>query len=73
MTADVRAIVSPCRKQCQLHPIEKVCLGCFRTIDEIGRWVKFTDEKRAKIIADLPARRAAREAKEALRAACETS
>lgn len=58
-------IASPCRKLCQLHPIERVCHGCFRTIDEIAKWTKFTDAKRAKIIADLPARRTAHARKEA--------
>lgn len=58
-------IVSPCRKQCQLHPIEKVCHGCFRTIDEIARWAKFSPAKREKVMAELPARRTAHAEKEA--------
>ncbi len=58
-------IASPCRKQCQLHPVEKLCLGCFRTIDEIAKWTKFGEARRAKIIEDLPARRAARAEREA--------
>ncbi len=67
-------IASPCRKLCQLHPIERVCHGCFRTIDEISKWTKFSDAERAKIVADLPARRAAHAEKEArLRAAREAA
>lgn len=62
---DAAPIVSPCRKQCQLHPIEKVCHGCFRTIDEIGRWTKLSPAKRERIMAELPARRAAHAEKEA--------
>jgi predicted Fe-S protein YdhL (DUF1289 family) len=62
-------VASPCRKQCQLHPIEKLCLGCFRTIDEIGRWTRYSDAKRQAITAELPARRQAREAREAALAA----
>lgn len=62
-------VASPCRKQCQLHPIEKLCLGCFRTIDEIGRWTRYSDARRQAIIAELPARRQAREDREAARAA----
>lgn len=57
-------IASPCRKLCQLHPIEKVCHGCFRTIDEIAKWAKFSDARREKVMAELPARRAAHAAKE---------
>ena len=62
-------VASPCRKQCQLHPIEKLCLGCFRTIDEIGSWTRYSDAKRQAITAELPARRQAREAREAALAA----
>ncbi len=57
-------IASPCRKLCQLHPIEKVCHGCFRTIDEIAKWAKFSDARRETIMAELPARRAAHADKE---------
>lgn len=59
------AVASPCRKLCQLHPIERVCLGCFRTIDEIAKWARLSEAKRTAIVADLPRRRAAREAHEA--------
>lgn len=65
MPSETPPIASPCRKQCQLHPIDKVCHGCFRTIDEIARWTKFGDARRARIIDDLPARRAAHAEKEA--------
>jgi uncharacterized protein len=58
-------IVSPCRKQCQLHPIEKLCFGCFRTIDEISSWARYSDTRRRKIMDALPERRAAHEVKEA--------
>lgn len=64
MPADA-PIASPCRKLCQLHPIERVCHGCFRTIDEIASWTKFSEARRARIVADLPARRAAHAEKEA--------
>lgn len=62
-------VASPCRKLCQLHPIEKLCLGCFRTIDEIGSWTRYSDARRRTIMAELPARRQAREDREAARAA----
>jgi len=63
--SDSTPIVSPCRKQCQLHPIEKLCFGCFRTIDEISSWARFSDARRRRIMETLPARRAAHEEKEA--------
>jgi predicted Fe-S protein YdhL (DUF1289 family) len=35
-----------------------LCLGCFRTLSEIGGWSGLTDDQRAAVMADLPARRA---------------
>jgi len=34
-----------------------LCLGCFRTLAEIGGWSRLTSEERQRIMADLPARR----------------
>lgn len=47
---------SPCVQICVVHPVERMCTGCYRTIDEISRWSKMDPEDRAKIIADLPSR-----------------
>lgn len=49
-------IQSPCIKLCVVHPEERICVGCFRTIDEIGTWSRMTPETRAAIMAELPAR-----------------
>ena len=37
-------IESPCVKICKL--VERVCVGCGRTQDEIRDWVIMTDEER---------------------------
>ncbi len=34
-----------------------LCLGCFRTLSEIGRWEQFSDDERRALMAALPARR----------------
>ena len=34
-----------------------LCLGCFRTLPEIARWERFTDDERTQLMAALPARR----------------
>jgi uncharacterized protein len=47
---------SPCIKLCTIHPVERLCIGCFRTIEEITVWSRLTPEGRAQIMADLPAR-----------------
>ena len=35
-----------------------LCLGCFRTLTEIGGWASLSDEQRAAVMAELPERRA---------------
>ena len=49
-------IESPCTKICQIHPVEKICIGCLRTREEISVWSRLTPETRAEIMAELPER-----------------
>ncbi len=53
-------IKSPCIKICTVDARSGLCLGCGRTIDEIGCWTAMSDAERVRIMAELPARRAAR-------------
>ena len=32
------AVESPCIKLCVVHPAARLCLGCYRSIDEIAAW-----------------------------------
>ena len=50
-------IESPCVKLCTVHPAEGLCIGCLRTVAEIGAWSKMTPEARRAIMAELPGRR----------------
>ena len=52
-------IESPCTKVCTLDPLSGLCLGCGRTIDEIALWSAMSEAERARIMAELPKRRAA--------------
>ncbi|HAE94736.1 MULTISPECIES: DUF1289 domain-containing protein [Hyphomonas] len=54
MTA--QAIKSPCIKVCAVDASTGLCLGCARTLKEIGGWVKMGEEGREQVLADLPAR-----------------
>ncbi|WP_347313045.1 DUF1289 domain-containing protein [Defluviimonas sp. SAOS-178_SWC] len=59
MTDDVwkrQEIDSPCVKVCVVHPTERLCVGCLRSIDEIAGWGRMTPEARRAIMAELPAR-----------------
>ncbi|WP_424179520.1 DUF1289 domain-containing protein [Yoonia sp. TsM2_T14_4] len=50
-------IDSPCIKICVIQPATRLCTGCLRTIDEISAWSRMTQEARAAVMADLPARK----------------
>jgi predicted Fe-S protein YdhL (DUF1289 family) len=52
-----REVASPCINVCTLDPATQVCLGCFRTIDEIAAWGTASNAERAAIVAELPRRR----------------
>ncbi|MGB3148898.1 MAG: DUF1289 domain-containing protein [Paracoccaceae bacterium] len=47
---------SPCVKLCTIHPTERICLGCFRSIDEITSWSRMDNDQRRAIMAELPGR-----------------
>jgi predicted Fe-S protein YdhL (DUF1289 family) len=49
-------IESPCIKVCVVHPEERICVGCLRSIDEIARWSRMSAEERAAVIDALPER-----------------
>lgn len=49
-------IESPCVRVCVMHPEEKICTGCYRTIDEIVGWSKMDQDSRAEVMANLPDR-----------------
>ena len=49
-------IDSPCVDICVVHPKERICTGCYRTIDEITAWSKMDPEERQRIMAELPSR-----------------
>jgi predicted Fe-S protein YdhL (DUF1289 family) len=51
-------IESPCVKLCIIHPVEKVCSGCYRSLDEISRWSQMSSEERTTILTQLPSRAA---------------
>ena len=50
-------VESPCVQICVVHPTERICTGCYRTIDEITRWSKMDGSERAEIMENLPTRK----------------
>ncbi|WP_035259537.1 DUF1289 domain-containing protein [Actibacterium mucosum] len=49
-------IASPCVNLCTIHPAERICIGCYRSIDEITEWSRYTPERRAELMEELPNR-----------------
>lgn len=47
---------SPCIKICTIHPVERLCIGCYRTIEEITVWSRLSPDARGAIMAELEAR-----------------
>jgi len=47
-------IVSPCQNVCKIE--DNICIGCFRTLDEISVWSKLSDLKRNEIMESVKKR-----------------
>ena len=57
MTQAQRSIATPCIKVCIVDGASSLCLGCFRTLSEIGGWSALSDAERDAVMAELPSRR----------------
>ncbi len=49
-------IESPCIKVCVLHPEARICVGCYRTGEEIAGWSRLSPDERTTVMEALPAR-----------------
>lgn len=56
------AVPSPCISLCRLDE-QKVCLGCFRHVEDIRQWRSADDEQRRQICREAGARRVQAEAR----------
>jgi predicted Fe-S protein YdhL (DUF1289 family) len=54
--ATMSPLSTPCTKVCTIDPQSKLCLGCGRTLNEIGRWSSLSEDERRRIMSLLPAR-----------------
>ncbi|WP_296815181.1 DUF1289 domain-containing protein [Brevundimonas sp.] len=50
-------IASPCVRVCIVDGQSSLCLGCFRTLEEIASWSRLDDAARAAVMTELPKRR----------------
>jgi predicted Fe-S protein YdhL (DUF1289 family) len=49
-------IKTPCNKVCFVDPKAGLCVGCFRSMEELGQWTRYSDAERAAIMTALPER-----------------
>lgn len=54
-----RAVKSPCVEVCALND-QDVCIGCYRTANEIVEWFSAGNERKREILVAVAERRAAR-------------
>ena len=47
---------SPCINICRLDARGVLCLGCYRSVDEIANWSVYTPAQKQAVLALLPAR-----------------
>lgn len=52
------AVKSPCISTCRLDEA-RVCIGCFRHVEDIREWRSADDQRRCEICAEAGARRMA--------------
>jgi predicted Fe-S protein YdhL (DUF1289 family) len=48
---------TPCIKVCVMDLQSGLCRGCYRTLEEIGRWGSMDDAQREAVMKQLPARK----------------
>ena len=56
------SVASPCIDVCRIDEATGYCVGCQRTMEEIGRWRDMTDGQRLAVLNRLERRRAGADA-----------
>ena len=51
-------VPSPCTRICVVDETRCVCRGCYRTLDEISKWVSYTREEKLELLKVLAQRKA---------------
>lgn len=51
------SVDSPCINICRLDSKTGLCVGCFRTLDEIAQWSQMKDSQRLEVLAAITHRR----------------
>ena len=57
MISPPKPVASPCIKVCIVDGESGLCLGCFRTLEEIAAWAGLPEPERTAIVKARPGRR----------------
>jgi predicted Fe-S protein YdhL (DUF1289 family) len=60
---NINNIKSPCIHVCT-HDSDNICLGCYRSLEEIRKWYVSTDEEKLETINNAEKRRAHKDQKD---------
>jgi hypothetical protein len=52
-----KKIKSPCQLICT-YDEENICVGCYRSSEEVAKWDSYTDEMKLKVLENTAKRRA---------------
>ncbi|UTW56056.1 DUF1289 domain-containing protein [Kordiimonas sp. SCSIO 12610] len=55
-------IESPCIKVCKVAPDGKYCIGCYRTLDDLTKWSRASNQEKQQILDAAISRRKSLEA-----------
>ena len=47
------ALSTPCIQVCVIDPLSALCIGCGRTVGEIGAWTAMSEPERLAVMAGL--------------------
>ena len=50
-------IESPCVDVCRMSEARGVCIGCYRTLEEIARWRDMSEDEQTRLLTELQRRR----------------
>ncbi|MEI5637853.1 MULTISPECIES: DUF1289 domain-containing protein [unclassified Pseudoalteromonas] len=56
MTVSSTTTESPCIRKCCLDDND-ICLGCFRTLEQITGWTSFTDKQKRDVLQNCEQKR----------------
>lgn len=60
---NIKNIKSPCIQVCT-HDDKNICLGCYRSLEEIRQWYVCSDEEKMNIVENAKKRRAHKDQKD---------